>query len=214
MSFNFSIRSAFKDSWNIFAKHMWFFLGLAFVLIIFNVFYGTNHVHTTHQGVLTAVVVIAMFLWAYVWISAALAAVDKKDAILNFRSLSTHMPTLRQFLMFVLIGIVVGLIVGVGIVLLIIPGIYFMTRLVFSTFAYVDRNQSVGKSLSYSWHLVKGKIFWTTFLVLIIYFVLIFIGNLALVIGALITYPLAVLLLAHLYRALSNYHEGIAAASE
>jgi uncharacterized membrane protein len=91
-------------------------------------------------------------------------------------------------------------------VLLIIPGLYFLTRLAFANIAYVDRQQSVKKSLSYSWHLVKGKIFWTVFLVLIIEICLIMLGTITLMIGLLLTSPLAMLLVVHLYRALTIFH--------
>jgi uncharacterized membrane protein len=152
------------------------------------------------------VVIIAAVLWSYVWISVSLAAADGKHAILNFKSLSTHMPNIKEFLMIVLIGVVVGITVSIGFILLIIPGIYFITRLAFANIAYVDRQGSLKESLSYSWHLVKGKIFWTVFLVLIIEVVLVLLGEVTLMVGLLITYPIAMLLVAKLYRALTIYH--------
>jgi uncharacterized membrane protein len=205
MNFNFSIRAAFKDSWKLFAKHALFFTTLSFVMIVFSLFYNSHHEGTTSDTILTIVVVIAMILWGYVWISAALAAVDGKEKLLTLRSLSVHMPTLRQFFMMALVALVVGVIVGIGFVLLIVPGVYFMMRLAFATTSYVDRQGSLKQTLSYSWHLVKGKIFWTVFLVFIIELVLVFIGSLTLMIGSLVTYPLAILLMTHLYRALTKH---------
>jgi uncharacterized membrane protein len=202
MAFNFSIRTALKQSWQSFARHPLFFGGLAFVMIIFNLFTSQHH----ENPVLLAIVIIAAILWSYVWISVSLAAADGKEALLNYKSLSVHMPTVRQFFMIVIIGIIVAIIVGVGFILLIIPGIYFMTRLLFANISFVDKQGSIKKSLEHSWHLVRGSIFWTVFLVLIIEIVLIVIGLLTLTIGLLITYPLALLLVTRLYRALDIYH--------
>ncbi len=155
MPFTFSIRTALKDSWQSFVTHPLFFGGLAFVMVIFDVFMREH----PHSAILLAVVAIATILWSYVWISVSLAAVDHKDAILNYKSLSVHMPTARQFFMILAIGLIVGIIVAVGFVLVIIPGIYFFARLSFANIAYVDRQGSVKQSLEYSWHLVKGKNF-------------------------------------------------------
>lgn len=209
MKFNFSIRTALKDSWQLFIKHAGFFIGLAFVMIIFSAFSHTHHSRGPLDVVLTVVVVIATILWSYVWISAALAAVDGKEAVLNFKSLSVHMPTIKQFFMLIFVGIIAGLIIAVGFVLLIIPGIYFLMRLTFATTSYVDRQGSIKQSLEYSWHLVKGTIFWTVFLVLIIEVVLMILGAIT-IIGSLVTYPIALLLMTHLYRALTIHHRNLA----
>jgi len=209
--FNFSIRTALKESWQHFAAHPAFFTGMAFVMIIFNLFTFTHNTgFSLAHVILLAVVFIAVILWNYVWISVSLAAVDGKDDLLNYKSLSMHMPNVRQFFMMIIIGMAMAVIGGVGFVLLIIPGVYFIVRLAFATIAYVDRQGSIMQSLSYSWHLVKGKIFWTVFLVLIIEVILMIIGSVTLMIGLLITYPIAMLLIANLYRALTNsYKNGI-----
>jgi len=200
MPFTFSIRTALKDSWNLFIKHWFFFGGIAGVLIILNLF-SWDH---THSVGLLIVVIVAAIIWSYVSLTASLAAVDGKEDQLKFSALATYMPTFRQFLMFTAIGIVGGVIIAIGFVLLIIPGVYFMTRLSFANYAFVDRQQGLKKSLEYSWHLVKGKIFWTVFLVLLIQIALLVIGPLLFFVGALVAYPVATLLVAHLYRALTK----------
>lgn len=201
MKFTFSIRTALKESWQSFAKHPLFFGSMAFVMIIFNLFTTDHH----RSPALIGLVVIAAIIWSYVWLSVSLAAVDGHDDILNFKSLSVHMPNVREFFMIVAIGLIVGIVVAVGFVLLIIPGIYFVTRLSFATIAFVDRQGSVKQSLGYSWHLVKGKAFWTVLLVIAIEIALVLLGTVTLMIGLLVTYPLAMLLIANLYRRMSVF---------
>jgi uncharacterized membrane protein len=205
MKFTFSIRTALKDSWRLFTNHWGFFVVMASVMIVFSTFSHAHHTHRPLDIALTVVVVLASVVWGYVWMSSCLAAVDGKEDILNLRSLSIHMPTGRQFLMLIAVGIVAGFIIAVGFILLIIPGFYFLIRLAFASTAYVDRQAGVKASLEYSWHLVKGKIFWTVFLVLIVQVALMIVGAIT-VIGSLITYPLALLLMMHLYRALTIHH--------
>ncbi len=206
MKFTFSIRTALQKSWDLYTKHLVFFIGLSFVMVLFSLFSNGYHAHNIIDALPTVVVVIATILWTYVWIHAALAAVDGKADVLNFRSIAVHLPTVRQFFMLVAIGILVGLIVAVGCILLIIPGIYFLIRLSFANTAYIDHQLSIRKSLQYSWDLVKGSIFWTVFLTLIVEVALIILGSIPAMLGLLITYPIAILMMAHLYRALSDYH--------
>ncbi len=203
--FQFSIRAAFKDSWKLFVQHWLFFGVLALIMVVLN---GFDHTHT-HSPWLLALVTIAAIIWGYVSISASLAAVDGKGETLDLNNVVVHMPTFRQFFMLLAIDLVAGLIVGVGIILLIIPGIYFLVRLSLISFAYVDRDAGIKNTLRFSWHLVKGKIFWTVLLVLLIEVVLIVVGELFFGIGSLVTYPLAILLVAHLYRALTKHQQAV-----
>ncbi len=200
MPFTFSIGAAFKDSWTMFKQHWLFYSGIALVMVILKLFSLSND----HSIPLLILVFIAALIWSYVFISVSLAAIDHKDDILNFKSLSVHMPTGRQFFMMLAISILGGVIIGVGFVLLIIPGIYFMTRLAFIGTAFVDREGSIKDTFEYSWHLVKGKVFWTVLLVLIIEFALIVGGTLLLLVGILVTYPLGMLLFTQLYRSLTK----------
>lgn len=202
MQFNFSIKHAFKQSWQSFVRHPLFYCGLAVVMVIFNLFSNEHH----QNWILLAVVFIAAIVWSYVWISVALAAVDGKEDLLRFKSLSVHMPNVRQFFIVIVLGIIVAIVVAAGFILLIIPGIYFMVRLAFASTAYVDRQFGVKQSLEYSWHLVKGRLFWSVFLVLLVEIVLIVVGSVAFLIGLLVTYPLAMLLITHLYRALDKHY--------
>ncbi|MEO5645980.1 MAG: hypothetical protein ABIO57_02835 [Candidatus Paceibacterota bacterium] len=214
MKFTFSIRAALHKSWDLYVKHILFFIGLAFIMVLFSIFSNYHHSHSTPDVLLTIIVVIATILWTYVWIHAALAAVDGKEELLNFRSIAAHMPTARQFFGLVVVGVLVGIIVGVGFILLIIPGVYFLTRLAFANTAYVDRQQGIRKSLRYSWKLVTGKVFWTAFLVLIMEVGLMILGALPAMLGMLITYPIGILLMTRLYRDLSTYHAQLDSAVE
>ena len=201
MKFHFSIGTAVRESWQSFWRHPWFFVGMAFIMAILNIFQGDHH-----QWLLLTLVILAELVWGYVWLSVALAAADGKEDILNFKSLSVHMPTFRQFFMLIGVSIIVGLIIILGLVLLIIPGLYFAVRLVFAKFAYVDHQQSIKKSLEVSWHMVKGNIFWIVVLVGLVQLGILILGVVALLIGLLVAYPLIMLFGARFYRTLDTHY--------
>ncbi len=233
MTLTFSIRNALKKAWQIFARHPLFFSTMAFVMIIFNLFSRTH----SRNVALMILVIIAVILWSYVWISVSLAAVDGKEDTLTFNSLSSHMPNVREFFTMVGVAIAAALIVAIGFfvplflgillvsslsfayislglkllavlgfIILLIPGMYLLVRLMFATIAYVDRQGSIIQSVRYSWHLVRGNVFWTVFLTMIAELALVIAGSLLFVVGLLVAYPLAILLIIQLYRTLSTHH--------
>ncbi len=221
--FNFSIRTALKDSWNTFAKHWGFFIVLALVLMILNSF--TNR---DGQPFVMGIAYIAIIIWTYVLMSVSLAGADHKDDILNFKSFQLHTPTFRQFFGSIGIMIVLGLValvllafplvvffmafaqivaVPVWLTALAVPvlilGAYILLRLSFVMISYVDRPISIKAAFKHSWKLTKGKAVLMVLGVAAVS-ILLFIGGLiALIVGILAAYPLSILLTAHLYRSLT-----------
>ncbi|HTH92862.1 MAG TPA: hypothetical protein VL576_00035 [Candidatus Paceibacterota bacterium] len=206
MKFHFSIKNAVRESWHDFWQHPWFFAIMALVVMILGSF------NSHHRAWLSIIVIIAQVIWGYVWMSVALASADGKEDLLTFKSLSIHMPNFRQFLMIIAISIISMLIIIVGLVLLIIPGLYFAVRLSLARFSYLDHQGSVKKSLEDSWHMVKGNIFWVVVLTLLMAVVLLIAGLIALFVGLLVAYPLVMMLFARLYRALDTHYRTIHAS--
>ncbi|HEY0979998.1 MAG TPA: hypothetical protein VGE18_01160 [Candidatus Paceibacterota bacterium] len=206
MTFNFSIRTALKESWAIFRAHPWYFVVLSAVMVLLNIV-GNSKDNRPAVLVLMALSVIASIIWSYVWLSVSLAAADAKHELLTFKTLRHHLPSVRNFFMILGVGIMTGIFVLLGLIALIIPGIYIMVRLMFANLAYVDRKGRVMQSLRYSWHLVKGEVFWTVLLTMFISFGIMILGIVLLGVGMLIAYPVAMLLIAKLYRALTFNHE-------
>ncbi len=208
-AFEFSIRAALRRSWAIFTTHPVYFLILAGVMLVFS-FFSKSH----DDAIPTILVSIASVIWSYVGISSALAAVDGKTGLLSFDSLKLHLPTFKRFFLLIGLSIAMAIFVGAGFILLIIPGIYFMVRLMFSNFSFVDRKEGIVESMKYSWRMVKGDVFWTALLGLMVSGILFFIGVLLFGIGLLVTYPVGLLFLCILYRELSTHHGAATAVVE
>ncbi len=208
-AFEFSIRASLKRSWAIFTEHIAYFLVLGGVTVVISYFSKLND-----GALLSLAALILSIMWSYVGLSSALAAVDGKTQLLNFDSLKLHLPTVKQFFLMLGLSIAMALFVGAGFVLLIIPGIYFMVRLMFSNFAFVDRKEGIIPSMKYSWHLVKGDVFWTSLLALMVAGAMMFVGILLLGLGVIVAYPLALLFLCILYRDLTVHHAATSAIVE
>lgn len=100
-------------------------------------------------------------------------------------------------------SILYGLLVGIGLILLIIPGIILMIRLQFYNYLIVDKGLSPIEALRISWQLTKGFSM-NLFLYGLAVLGVILLGFLALVIGIFVAIPVTMLATAYVYRKLSN----------
>jgi uncharacterized membrane protein len=104
---------------------------------------------------------------------------------------------------YLIASIVVAVIVMVGFILLIIPGIYLALRLQFFGWAIVDKDLGPFAAIQESWEMTQGSA-WNLFL---LWWLLLFVnvaGMLALGIGLLVTSPLTLVAMAYVYRKLER----------
>jgi len=104
---------------------------------------------------------------------------------------------------FIIGSILYGLIVLIGLILCIIPGIIAAFMLSFYGFYILDRGLSATDALTASFNMVKEN-FGKVFLVILVAFVINFIGAILCGIGLLVTAPLCWIILAYAYRKLNN----------
>lgn len=202
MEFTFSIRQSLREAWALFKKHFWFFVGLSAVAVVLNVIGGNKRV----PWVISAILTIGSFLWSIIVIKFALAAADNKEDKFSFEHVKEMLPDWKQALGMIGVGLLSFLLVLAGLVLIIIPGLWVGFRLSLSNFAYLDKGEGVRKALRTSWDMTKGNIFWTTVLVALVAGALYIVGAIFFGIGILVTYPLAMILMAKFYRALTVHH--------
>ena len=104
---------------------------------------------------------------------------------------------------FILASILYGIIVIVGFILCIIPGIIAAFMLGFYGFYILDRNLEPTAALSASFNLVKDN-FGIVFLVVLVAILLNFVGALLCGIGLLVTAPICWIMYGYAYRKLNN----------
>lgn len=89
-----------------------------------------------------------------------------------------------------LIELALVLLIGAGLLLLVLPGLYLIGRLVMAPYILVDQNTKVVEALNRSWELTKGKM-WQVYNVLL-FGILIALPNLVPIIGPPIALALAI----------------------
>jgi len=200
--FTFSISAAIQSAWQVFTRHLRFFVVLGIISILFMYAGDSDRMPLW----ITMVANVGSLLWSVVWLKASLAAARNDESRLSLVALRDLLPTLREAGMLVGIALFTVLIVLCGLILLIIPGIYVAIRLAFGNLAYLDRREGIQKSVRYSWDITKGTRFWTAALTVIVVILFGITGALFFGVGLLIAYPICMILMAILYVRLSAYH--------
>jgi len=127
----------------------------------------------------------------------------------KYETLFSGMPLFLKYLAAVIIFIVL---VGVGLVLLVVPGIIVGVRLMFFGPLIVDKGLEPIDAIKKSFEMTKGKT-WDLFLFTLIVFGLNILGLLCLGVGLLLTLPLTSIATMDIYRKI-NSAAGIAASNE
>jgi uncharacterized membrane protein len=92
----------------------------------------------------------------------------------------------RNYWNVVIANIVVGIIVALGIVMLIVPGIIFACRLAFVPYLVVDREMDVMEALRVSWDMTRGY-GWQIFLMGLLAIPVVILGLICLVVGVFVS---------------------------
>ena len=106
-----------------------------------------------------------------------------------------------HWISYLIAGIIFGIVVGFGFLLLVIPGLYMLTRWFFFGYAIVDRGADATQSLGASWDLTRGHVL-ETFLFIVVLILLNIIGAIFFGIGLLITAPISLMAATYAYRTL------------
>jgi hypothetical protein len=115
-------------------------------------------------------------LFAYGMMIANISAVSRAEAPSFGSALSL---SLRRLLPIIGAVILFSLVVGVGLVLLIIPGIYLAIRLCLFFVPLIDESQGPATALGTSWRLIGGN-WWRVLIVVTVLFVILFVLELLL----------------------------------
>ncbi len=115
---------------------------------------------------------------------------------------------LKRFFGLILVSILMQIVVVLGLMLLIVPGIILGLGLQFSSLMMVDYGMGVRESLEKSWEMMSGYK-WPFFLLILALALLNILGMLALGIGLLVTAPLTMAITMYFYTALASSHFGI-----
>jgi hypothetical protein len=188
------IMSCYGRSWDLLKANFWPLVGVNFLIcVISSLLLGADR-HGTFflGGIFGKVFAGGLFYYFLLKIRGQPAAIG--DAFAGFT---------RAFLNLLVIGLLVPLIVAVGFVCLIIPGIYLLVAYSLSTPLTVDKRLGFWEAMETSRQVVTRN-WWRMFGLLLLGIPIMILGGLALGVGIFVAIPVCVGALAYAYEDLCN----------
>lgn len=185
---NFSKSDLIEQAWELVKKHFWFLVGITVFLMFISAipsFFGQENQSEP------LVLGIAVLLWiVQIFLSIGITYITLKLG----RGEEATWADLwaKKYLFWRYLGgsILMGLIVMVGFVLLILPGIWLSIRLQFFTYALVDKDVKILEALRMSWDMTEGN-WWNLFAYNILLSLIVMLGFILLIVGIFVAIPVA-----------------------
>ncbi len=198
-----SITEAWNGAWADFKKNVWFMVGVVavFFLVGFITSSITDALRMNGSFFMLALVYLISFA-VNAFLTLGLVAISLKiirKQETGWKELINHTDSLIPYMV---AAILFGIGTFIGTLLVIIPGCMFLSVYYFYTYGIVDKKLHIIESFKNSARLTKGvrmKIFG----ILILFGVFNLIGFFAFFVGLLVTYPITLLFIAHVYEKLS-----------
>ena len=195
--------------WPLTKKYLWFFIGVMIFQQIFvqiptlltALVQTALNVPNDEPISSTANFIVSFVLGIIIqsgFIALALHAID--GALPRFSDLFSQFSV---FWRYVGASILYGLLLFVGFLLLIVPGIYWMITYAFWPYFLVDKKVSIIESFKMSAQATKGHK-WSLLLLYVFIIALNILGLCVFFVGVLVTAPMTALMLAYAYRKLTN----------
>lgn len=201
----FSKKEAIFFGWNNLKKNFRLFLGIMLILGLVSVLPEIDKALIKEKksfiDIINAVISLFGIILEMGLIKISLKLYDREKP--KFSDLFSQYPLFFKMLFG---SIFYGLIVTLGLILLIIPGIIFGIKFYFYEYFIVDKGLGPIEALKRSWRVTKG-VGWNLFFFFLLVGVINLLGALALLIGLFATIPATMLATAFVYRKLLSQIE-------
>lgn len=203
MESKFSISEVFKTSWKLTKSQIWVLAGLLIGFTILSSIislFGTPAESSTIGALavsLISLIISSLFMLGYY--KNIFQTIDGEEP-----QFSAYGQESRKVFTYLIANIIYACIVILGIVLLIIPGIYLAVRLQFYTALIVEENAGIIDSLKRSWTLTEG-LTWPLFLILLTSIGIAIIGCILFFVGLFIAIPLTYMMQCYVFRKLNTW---------
>lgn len=196
-----SVGECLRFGWETFKKRPWFFIGV--VLAVFIVSGILTSLAEENPRDFFAILVSLAILVIHILIEMGLVsfALKAHDDVEHTGFENLWHP--HSFWKYVGTKILTGIIVIIGLILLIVPGIIAALALLFATYLVVDRNLGPIEAMKESARMTKGHR-WNLFLLMLALLGINILGAIALLVGLLISIPVSLLAIAHAFRKLAG----------
>jgi len=199
----FSINGAIKFGWQITKRHFWFFVAVIIISILLNMipefiagmFEENARILSMILNILSWAISIVVQMGLF---KIALKFCDDEQVVIS--DLFSCIPL---FIKYVFGAILYGLIVFVGMILLIIPGVIWAMKLQYFSYFIIDKKLGPVEALKESSRITTG-IKWDVFAFCSLLIVINLIGFLCFVLGLFVTIPMTLVAYAFVYRTLQD----------
>ena len=204
---DFSIQESIKFGWKKFWDRPWFFVGVYLIIGIFSINFDNLSNDPNFHPSAGLVLILSLITLALAAVGTVVRMGEKKILLKSYENTTSatfgDLWTPHPFWRFFLANIVVGLIVGLGIILLIVPGIIFAIRYMFVPFIVIEKGLRPFEALRESRRITNGHK-WRLFLFSLVLVGINILGTLCLLIGLLVTVPVTMLATVYVYRLLEH----------
>jgi hypothetical protein len=192
----FDVMSCYERSWTLLKANFWPFVGAALIMIVIYGLLGTFQNHTHTHGLLSLVLGAPLGGGFYYYF---LLKVRGQPATVGdlFSGFS------RAFLQLFLAGLVGGIIIALGFICLLLPGIYLVVAYGFANLVITDKQLPFWDGLEMSRKTVTRH-WWSVFGLMLLSIPFIILGVVCLGVGILVALPLIMGALAYAYEDLFN----------
>lgn len=206
MSYSININELVKESWEVVKGKIGTFAGILAIMWLVNV--APSSINKVLAGNSIAILIVSLaFMIPQIVLSMGvlkytLAVISSDDA----PEFSLIFTQYSYFWKFLLASIVYNVIVGLGMLLLVIPGVYLGLRLQFFSYLIVDQDMGPIDAIKESFAMTSGRTL-DLFLLALVALAINLIGALALIIGLVVTIPITMVIYAKVYKGLLEVAE-------
>lgn len=203
----FTIGDALSNAWKITKSNFLFLVGVIVVLFVIQFALGSVGEYLSRDIAWVGVVISIITVLIQILLNVGAIAIVLKLVDGIKPSFSELFTTTKPYVQFVLVTILMSLIVGVGFILLIIPGIMLAIGLQFATYLVVDKGMGAVDALKKSWEITNG-VKWKLLGFAIVIWIVNLLGFVLFGVGMVVTIPLTMIAMAYVYRTLEKQSEG------
>lgn len=201
MTKSFSVGECFSVGWARFKKHAWFLVGitLGFYVLMFLFAHLIDNVYGGIEPSRSSLDLLSniLFYWLYFGMTVVVLKIIDDQPY----ELSDLFVFDKQVIFYLVGALLYGLMVGIGFLLLIVPGVYLAIRYGLFWYAIVDGRKGIVDAFKESARITDG-VKWNLLVFAFASIGVIVLGVLCLGVGLLVAVPVVMLATAHLYRVL------------
>lgn len=195
----FSKKEAIKFGFGTAKSNILFFIGLLIIVIFVSAITASLRAGVQKSVLAYLVLSIVQYL-VNVIIAMGLIRISL-EFVSKLKPKLLDIVYYKPIVRYIIASIIQGIIVFVGFILLIIPGIILAVRLQYASYLIVDKNLGPIEAIKTSWNITRGNT-WNLFFFGIILGLINILGILCLLVGLFITVPLGMLATTFVYRKL------------